>query len=339
MAMRKMIQGATLAIFFSAMTFAACGGTDTQLSPTGKYCDRRCACEKCTPAELASCNDDKSNEASEAAAAGCKSEFNEYLTCVVNDAECTDGLYDDSACFNEETDVRNCINPPPPCASKNDGICDEPAPKGNGKCPTGSDSADCGGGACASTNDGICDEPQGTGKCPAGTDVLDCMGGPCATTNNGICDEPGGTGKCLAGTDTVDCPCDYKNDGTCDEPQGTGFCEPGTDAVDCAGGCATTNDGVCDEPQGTNTCAAGTDTADCSMACVTCGAYLDMGTGTLCPTSATLYQALDNCACNGACSTDCGDNYCFGDPPTSTCLTCLQSGGCATQFNACINDL
>ena len=82
------------------------------------------------------------------------------------------------------TATAGCAEEPakaPTCATANNGVCDEP--HGTGKCPAGTDKADCtpkdagakdGSVACGYRNDGTCDEPQGTGYCPAGTDPEDC---------------------------------------------------------------------------------------------------------------------------------------------------------------------
>jgi hypothetical protein len=53
---------------------------------------------------------------------------------------------------------------------------------------------------CPTVADGVCDELSG--RCPGGTDQADCNPTSCSTTNDGECDEPLG---CAEGTDAVDC--------------------------------------------------------------------------------------------------------------------------------------
>jgi len=204
MTYERLAKGASLLLLAATSVFAACS-EDTPLSPKDNYCTKQCDCNKCTPEEKGTCLDDITNLEDEAREKDCKDQFNTYLTCLNNDAECTDGDYDTSVCFAEETDVNDCLKPPPP--------------------------------PCATTKNGVCDEPEGTNTCGEGTDVDDCKATPtCTTTMNGICDEPGGTGTglCPTGTDVADCsPCPYANNGTCDEPEGSGLCVEGSDPNDC----------------------------------------------------------------------------------------------------------
>lgn len=102
--------------------------------------------------------------------------------------------------------------------------------------------------SCVFAMDDVCDEPRygGTGRCPDGTDFADCsrFGRSCPWVRNGDCDErvPWGIGRCASGTDAMDCAnanpgpdsCQYAGDGTCDHPGGgTGLCPPNTDISDC----------------------------------------------------------------------------------------------------------
>lgn len=235
---------------FGGVAFAACGTSDTQ-TPQQKYCTAKCNCNKCTPNESATCLDDLVNLQDEATSADCKDPYETYLTCLNADGECTDGNFDESPCFNEETDMKACIKPPPACTTINDGICNEPQPKGDGTCASGTDEKDCMPPACLTTNDGVCDEPEGTGTCPDGSDIVDC---PCT--------------KCLP----------YAFDQTM---------------------------------------------------------------GTLCEMSNTVFTALYDCACNSAtCLASCGDigDICDTGIMSSSCLSCLSSSLCMTQYNACSND-
>lgn len=363
---RALILRALFAVFAPSVFIVGCEATDIE-----KYCEKKCQCNKCVGGQLDSCNDDTDGLQEDAFRANCRTKFDTYLACVSNDAMCTDGKYDETMCVAAEKDVRDCIASAPTCNTKNDGVCNEPAPAGDGTCPKGTDFNDCkpcettnngvcdepapaGNGSClagtdtldcmvmtcATTNDGKCNEPapKGDGTCAAGTDSVDCMAPACATTNDGVCDEPGGSGTCPAGTDTVDCTCATKNNMVCDEPEGTNTCPEASDSIDCT--CATTNDGVCDEPQGTGKCGLGSDPADCAM-CVTCAEYATTMMGTLCAASQPIYDSLQMCACGnmGACKTECAANFCMGGMPSAACGTCLQAGGCKDEFAVCANDI
>ncbi len=303
--LNKLIARSFGIVFFAGFAFAACG-TDAPSTPEAQHCTQVCDCNKCSDSERASCLENALSLFDDAKNRDCREPYDTYLTCVTKDSVCEDGLYDESACFNEETDLNSCISPPPMCGSTNDGICDEPAPAGNGKCAKGADKTDCAVKPCPTTNNGQCDEPKGTNTCDLGSDTVDCAPAPCPFVNNGQCDEPGGTGMCEAGSDTVDC-----------------FC-------------ATANNGVCDEPQGTGKCAGGTDTVDCTP-CVTCSEFADTGMGKLCPSSQMLYDALDNCTCKQTCASSCSADYCVGLEPGATCGNCIMTN-CSSVLTACYDD-
>jgi len=210
---------ARLTFLFLTVTlgsFAACG-EDTPPSKIDTHCNRLCACTTCTDTEKGTCLDDLGNLGDDAADKSCSDQFNTYMDCLLSEGTCTDGDYDTSACFVEEQDVHQCVNPPPPCATKENSVCDEP--EGTNTCPEGSDVKDCTPPPCASIGDNICNEPQpiGDGICPAGTDTLDCY--PCFTKNNGTCDEPT---TCMTGTDTFDCKgCSICSDSWLQGPAGS----------------------------------------------------------------------------------------------------------------------
>lgn len=178
MVYQRLIRSVML-LSIAGLTFAACGSNEPQ-TPQQKYCTAKCNCNKCTPSESATCLDDIINLADEAKGADCKDPYETYLTCLNEDGACTDGDFDESSCYNEETDLRTCIKPPPACMTVGDGICNEPAPKGDGTCATGTDTMDCMAPppVCVTAGDGVCDEPPpaGNGTCAAGSDTLDCAG-------------------------------------------------------------------------------------------------------------------------------------------------------------------
>ncbi|MRG93341.1 hypothetical protein [Polyangium spumosum] len=302
---KRLAKGLTLLFFAAATSFAACGGEDP-LTTEQKYCNQRCDCNGCTDSERATCVDDKINLKDESES-DCGEEYSTLLRCLTNDAACADGDYDESMCFAEESDLNSCLNPPPACNLVNNGVCNEPPPKGDGLCVAGSDTMDCSVPTCPSAGDGICDEPEGTGLCAEGSDPLDC-GLSCPTENNGVCDEPGGTGTCAAGTDPTDCYCAYTSDGYCDEPEGSGLCPEGSDSVDCGGG----------------------------GACVRCAEYYPGSSATLCPESQSLWNAFNTCAC-GTCAAVCSANFCAGGDGSTDCINCIDTT-CSSQLSACSND-
>ncbi|WP_272426733.1 hypothetical protein [Polyangium jinanense] len=258
-----MAKGLILLFFAAATLFAACGGEDPETAED-KYCNQRCDCNKCTEDELASCRDDKINQKDEAGDADCKDEYSTYLTCLTNDAACSDGDYDESVCFAEESDLDSCLNPAPTCNLANNGVCNEPAPKGDGLCAAGSDTKDCAIPTCPSAGDGYCDEPEGSGLCAEGSDPIDCGVPTCPSAGDGYCDEPEGTGLCAEGSDPIDCSAQ-----TCQacynyvlDPSAGSLCETSTSTyitfldcacVSCADACATGVD-VCDAYPISSTC-------------------------------------------------------------------------------------
>jgi len=197
--------GAIFLLIAAPATFGACGGDEPSSDPKLRYCEQLCACNKCSEDEAGTCKDDILNLEDEAKDKDCKSEFETLVTCLVGDAACTDGDYDVSVCVAEDKDLNGCLHPVPACKTVKDGVCNEPA-------------------------------PEGDGTCAKGTDTDDCMAPPmCETTLDGYCDEPGGngTGMCAQGTDTMDCKCPYAGDGYCDEPENGGSCVEGSDPEDC----------------------------------------------------------------------------------------------------------
>jgi hypothetical protein len=179
MVYQRIFQGVTM-FFLAGATFAACESSEPQ-TPQQEYCSIKCNCNKCTPTESATCLDDMVNLEDQAGGADCIDPYETFVSCLIVDGVCTDGDFDESACFNEETDLKACIKPPPACATVEDGKCNEPMPAGDGTCATGSDTKDCTVPPCATTNNGICDEPEGTNTCAEGSDPIDCPAPKCLT--------------------------------------------------------------------------------------------------------------------------------------------------------------
>jgi hypothetical protein len=57
----------------------------------------------------------------------------------------------------------------------------------------------------------------------------------------------------------------------------------------------------------------------------------------LCKGSDALFEAVDTCACDTACSAVCGDNLCTGSWATPDCQTCMQTS-CGAATKACLDD-
>jgi hypothetical protein len=77
-----------------------------------------------------------------------------------------------------------------------------------------------------------------------------------------------------------------------------------------------------------------------ASACVpTCGTALVNGGVPCGGGSQDAYNALQTCGCgpNGACTTDCGGNFCMQAPADAACSTCLQKS-CNAQITDCAND-
>lgn len=217
-------------LFATGLAFAACGAPEPE-TPQSKYCNVKCACNKCTTTEKNTCTDDILNLDVEADGAQCGQRYDVYLSCVNANGTCSDGVFDESACYNEDVDLRMCIHPLTPCPTVDNGVCNEPPPAGDDTCVTGSDTKDCmPAPACATANDGTCDEPEGTNKCPEGTDPVDC---PCARCNSYLLDQSGNTlcetSKSLF-TTLYDCAC-----ATCVSVCGNvgDICDGGTFSMPC----------------------------------------------------------------------------------------------------------
>ncbi|WP_437746769.1 latent transforming growth factor beta-binding protein [Sorangium sp. So ce302] len=299
--------------------FAACASSQSDDGKTeppvyGTVCEARCACEDCSGDEEGLCEAEEEAIAKRAEER-CQDEHAAYIDCVRLEGRCVDGHHLAEVCNAHAAALQGCLDP-------------------TGHCP--------------SADDGICDEPQGTGKCPAGTDPADCLSS-CPLTGNGTCDEPQGTGRCPAGTDVDDCklaPCDRVQDGACDEPEGTGLCAEGTDVADCAVGapCASTNNGECDEPEGTGLCEEGTDLADCN-ATLACDDLDECGSDTSgcigCAVQGSCADELDACTLNddcilfAQCAVTCedGDDACF-----TACMDRHPDGArLYLDYDTCVN--
>ncbi|UQA58133.1 hypothetical protein [Polyangium aurulentum] len=274
--------GATFLLIAAPAMFGACGGDEPSSDPKLRYCEQLCACNKCSEDESGTCKDDIINLEDEAKDKDCKSEFESYVTCLVGDAACTDGEYDESVCVAEDKDLNGCLHPVPACKTVKDGVCNEPAPKGDG-------------------------------TCAEGTDADDCMAPPmCTTAGDGYCDEPGGngTGLCEQGTDTVDCKCPYAGDGYCDEPENGGTCVEGSDPLDCMAPACVTCAQYLETQSGTLCTTSQTKyqtlfTCACTVSCTT---YCDTGVD-FCD------QYPSNTQCTSCMSTSCSTAYtaCLND--------------------------
>jgi hypothetical protein len=118
-----------------------------------------------------------------------------------------------------------------------------------------------------------------------------------------------------------------------------------------AGGNATTSTGTAGGGTTTTgtggagggaTTTTGTGGAGGGAACAPCAllATGQAGDTPACPGSQDLADAIGSCACVDAdgCSADCGDNVCMGMDQSDACTTCLTTGACQAQYDACLND-
>ncbi|HRI70634.1 MAG TPA: hypothetical protein PK156_40660, partial [Polyangium sp.] len=161
----RIMRNATFVIFFAAASFVACGNAEPMKSDD--YCSRRCDCEACTDEERTDCDTDLGDLSFRARNKSCLDPYLAYVVCLIDNGQCTSGVYVETACDGAKTILDNCLVTPS-CPFTNNGVCDEP--QGTGQCASGSDSNDCNGFSCPFTNNGVCDEPQGTAQCPPGSD-------------------------------------------------------------------------------------------------------------------------------------------------------------------------
>ncbi len=82
----------TLALSGGAATATGCGGVSTS-----SFCEDVCACQRCTSNDLETCKTQGDNAADQADAAGCSSQFDDFLTCASAHVSCKD----DQAVFDE----------------------------------------------------------------------------------------------------------------------------------------------------------------------------------------------------------------------------------------------
>ena len=89
-----------------------------------------------------------------------------------------------------------------------------------------------------------------------------------------------------------------------------------------------------------SSCTNGTSNYCPGGACVTCSQYASapIPAGNLCAPSAPLWDALQQCACNG-CPLECGQSLCMPVPQAVSqgCGMCIQNK-CAAETMACVND-
>jgi hypothetical protein len=82
-----------------------CGGA------TGEYCDLYCDCERCNDEEAELCGADIDYAAEVADIKGCSDDFDLYLECANESADCDDNDFTiGNDCENEAEDYFNCID-------------------------------------------------------------------------------------------------------------------------------------------------------------------------------------------------------------------------------------
>ena len=197
-----------MVLFAVGLMFAACG-TPEPPTPQSEFCAVKCNCSNCPQAEEDMCTDDLTNQARDAELKQCRNLFDTYLACLNENGKCTSRVFDESACVDALNAMNACIDPPVPCPTVDNGVCNEPAPAGDDTCDAGTDTNDCmPPPMCPTANNGMCDEPEGTNTCPEGTDPIDC---PCAKCSEYIVDQTGNM-LCQASnklfSDLFACVCD-----------------------------------------------------------------------------------------------------------------------------------
>jgi hypothetical protein len=95
-------------------------------NPAADVCDMFCECEGCTQAEYDDCVGQGEGAVTEAEDAGCSSQYEDYLTCVAEEAECRDDEhFEYDGCVVEKETLSKCgnigLNPCDDAAQK---LCD-----------------------------------------------------------------------------------------------------------------------------------------------------------------------------------------------------------------------
>lgn len=156
------------------------------------------------------------------------------------------------------------------------------------------------------------------------------------TTSDGGAGGSGGTTTTGTGGMGLDCV----DDGKCksSEPCACGDCWL-EQACNSDPNCI--DDGTCGGQEGCF-CADCVDEPVCADYCIDCHRYLTYYTDpeAICAAggSKQLYDALESCACNTVCVTECASSFCAGQSPTQTCTDCLAQS-CDTEWAACDADI
>src|SRR5262249_13275579 len=93
--------------------------------PVTELCDFYCECEGCTQKQYENCLSDGKGAVAEADKAGCSSQYDDYLSCVIQEAECqNDEHFTFDGCTIEEDALTKCGDIVNFCAQADKKLCD-----------------------------------------------------------------------------------------------------------------------------------------------------------------------------------------------------------------------
>jgi len=93
----------TLALAAGAATSAGCGGVST-----ASLCGDICACQRCTSNDLETCEVEGDKASDDAAAAGCASQFDDFVSCASEHVSCKGDRADFDGCEAAQTALSAC---------------------------------------------------------------------------------------------------------------------------------------------------------------------------------------------------------------------------------------
>jgi hypothetical protein len=93
----------TLSLSSLAATATGCGGASTS-----SFCEDVCACQRCTSNDLQACKDQGDKAVDEADAAGCSTQFDDFLTCASAHVSCKDDQPAFEGCEAEVMAMSKC---------------------------------------------------------------------------------------------------------------------------------------------------------------------------------------------------------------------------------------
>lgn len=92
-------------LFGATPVLAGCG------SSASSVCEAACDCEGCSDSDLDDCIDDFEDIEDDAAREGCEDQYDDYITCLDDEAECRGDDLDIDGCEDEQQDLAKCLGP------------------------------------------------------------------------------------------------------------------------------------------------------------------------------------------------------------------------------------